>query len=514
MSAPSSRPCWPLLVLAVCGLLLAGCTQEAGTEQPPRVETPTALAPQSSSVLLPVRLKLSTLETMINRSVPDTLFEIDRPEKKCVPGQRITVCPVPKRECVDGKCKMVGCKFGLYRTKVTPDFACRIVGTVVRGPIRLSGQGNRVLLTMPVSATLGARKVAGVLKETADAKAELRALVGIDVDRNWQPVARVELDHRWQEPPGVEFLGKRINLVSKADPALKNLLADIERRVQADVAKMPFRAGVERGWRAGFAVIELNRKNPPVFMKVTPRQLGFGGMRVNRRDVELRIGLVAETATFVGNAPAADPPTPLPAPASQLPETGLAFSIAVLADYQVLVPVLNRALAKLARKGILLPGLGWVDASFASVEIYPTAGGRLAIGIATTAHLRRSAFRPTKGTIWLTGRVMNMPGSQRIEVEDLRISGLTDRDSVNLLIRLFQDPEVLAALAQELRHDFAGDYARVLTAARKAIAERRFGQFVMRADPSEVVNGKVLVTGQGLFMPVTVRGTASLSFEP
>jgi hypothetical protein len=495
-------------------LVLAGCGRQTEREKPPRVDTPFEIPAQTSTAVVPVQIRLSELENIINNSTPRQLWQIDRKEKKCVPGQRITICPAPKRECVNGKCKMVGCKFGLYRTKITPDFSCQIIGNVTRGRIRLAGKGDRVLLTMPVSATLGARNVAGILKETATAKAEVRALVGVDVDRKWQLVAKVSLDKNWKEPPGIDFLGKRIDLVSKADPALQRLLDDIEKRVQTDVARLPFKAGVTEGWRAGFAVIQLNRRNPPAYMKVTPRQLSFGGMRANRKQLELRVGLEAETRTYVGDAPLPDVPTPLPPPGSRLPAAGLAFTTAVLADYAELVPVVDRTLAKLARKGVELPRLGAVDVQFGSVDIFPTTGGRIAIGIPATAHLRISPFRPTKGTIWLTGRVRNEVGSQRINVEDLQIIGKTDRDTVNLLFRIFEDPEVLAEISKGLTHDFAPDYQRVLAAARKAIAARQFGPFVLRAEASEVTNGRVSVTGQGLFMPVTVRGKASLRFEP
>jgi hypothetical protein len=494
-------------------LLVAGCGRQVEPEKPPRLDTPFEIPAQTSTAVLPVQMQVSALEAIINRSVPEQLWQIDRQEKKCVPGQRITICPVPKRECKNGKCRMVGCEFGLYRTKITPDFSCQIIGKVVRGRIRLSGQGDRVLLTMPVSARLGARNVAGFLKETATAKAELRALIGVDVDKNWQLVAKVSLDKSWQEPPGIDFLGKRISLVSKADPALQKLLDDIERRVQADVAKLPFKAGVTEGWRAGFAVVQLNRRNPPVYMKVTPRQISFGGMTATKKQIELRVGLEAETRTYVGEAPLPDAPTPLPAPAARLPEPGLAFSIAVLADYAELVPVVDRTLAKLARKGVELPRLGAVDMEFGSVEIYPTNGGRIAIGIPATAHLRISPFRATKGMIWLTGRVKNEVGSQRVHVEDLQIIGRTDRDTVNLLFRVFEDPEILAEVSKGLSHDFAPDYERVLAAARKAIAQRQFGRFVLRAEATDVTNGTIMVTGKGLFMPVTVRGNASLRYE-
>lgn len=527
MSGPSSRAAAPLpgtggaaalaslVEMLLTALLIGGCgARDADSEPPPRVAAEASLPRTTSSVVMPVRMRLSALERIVNKSVPRTLWQIDRQEQKCVPGQRITICPAPRRECKDGKCRMVGCKFGLYRTRITPDFSCRIVGTVTRGPIRLTGRGSELVMVMPVSATLGARKVAGVLKETANGAADIRARVRLDMGPDWQPIAKVEIDHDWREPPGIDFLGKRISLASKADPALQRAFADIERRVRADVARLPLKRGVAEGWRAGFTVIALNRQNPPAFLRVTPERLAFGGFRVRGRDLELTIGLSAATETFVGERPEPLPPTALPPPQRTLPTGGLAFNIPVLADYGELVPVVDRTLAKLAAKGVNLPRMGVVDLKFQSVSIYPTTGGRLAIGIPAEAHLRISPFRATRGTIWLTGRPVNVPGSQRVHVEDLQITGATDRDTVNLLLRVFERPEVRADIAADLNHDFGPDYQRVLAAARKAIAERRFGPLVLRATATDVTNGSIAATGQGLFMPVAVKGRASLRYLP
>jgi hypothetical protein len=494
--------------------LLAGCSGAEDNPPLPRIETPVRFLEQTSSVVMPVSIPLDRLEKVVNREIPQTLWTIDRKEAKCVPGQRVTICPVPKRECKDGKCRMVGCKFGLYRTKITPDFSCRIIGQVTRDRIRLSGRGDSVVMVMPIKATLGARKVAGVLKETATAAADIRMRVRLDVGPDWQPLAKVEIDHDWREPPGIDFLGKRISFASKADPALQKAFADIERRIQADVARMPMKARVTEGWQAGFTVIELNHRKPPAFMRVTPRSLSFGGFRVRDRQLELRIGMTAVTETFVGNRPAVLPPTPLPAPDPVIADDGLAFNIPVLADYGELVPVVDRTLAKLAKRGVMVPRLGKVELKFQSVTIHATNGGRLAIGIPASARLQRNPFRPTTGTIWLTGRPVNSAGSQRIHVKDLRIAGSTDRYTVNLLLRVFEDPEVLAEIESALHHDFAPDYERVLKAARAAIANRNFGPFVLRATATDVRNGRILVTADGLFMPVTVRGQASLSFAP
>src|SRR5690606_4796853 len=124
-----------------------------------------------------------------------------------------------------------------------------------------------------------------------------------------------------------------------------------------------------------------NRERPPVWMRVTPQRLGFGDYRVRGGMLEMMIAAEAVTETFVGDRPDAPGPTPLPPPVQGIAERGLRFHIPVLADYAQLEPVVERALGKLAKKGITLPALGPVDAEFGKVTIYATEGGRIAVGI-------------------------------------------------------------------------------------------------------------------------------------
>src|SRR3546814_16261920 len=84
------------------------------------------------------------LKSALERAVPRTLWTIDRREKACVPPPRVKV-------------------FG-KRVKVTPPIACTIVGKVTRGALRLRGEGQEIVVDVPLHAALSASDDGGVLK--------------------------------------------------------------------------------------------------------------------------------------------------------------------------------------------------------------------------------------------------------------------------------------------------------------------------------------------------------------
>ena len=116
--------------------------------------------------------------------------------------------------------------------------------------------------------------------------------------------------------------------------------------------------------------------------------------------------------------------------------------------------------------------------------------------------------------VWLSAVPYNEANSEVVNVRDLRIAGTTDREAVNLLFALFEDPEVLAEISKALITDFNKDYEKVLLAAKKAIAMRREGDFTLSAEVNEVSHGTVIATGQGLFLPVDVTGKANIRYTP
>ena len=456
---------------------------------PPRVVVPTDIPATTSTVSAPIQVPLSELERALDRAIPTTLWQIDQREDRCVAPARIR------------------------GVAVTPRLSCRIVGEVTRGPIRLGGRGADIRLRMPVSATVSAREVARILNETATASADVEAVVRLTMGNDWNPRGTVQIAVDWKEPPGINFLGIRIGFASRADPKLQKLIADLERQLPAELAKLGVRRQVEKIWADGFTTIELNRHNPAAWMRVTPQQLGFGGYDVQGRQISARINLQARTETFLAEErPAPLAATPLPPPATIAAGQGFHFRIPVVAHYEELVPVLEKALNKLAKKGIDAPVVGRVDVQFGTPVIYTTQNGRLAIGLDVKAS--RNGGMETGGMVWLTGHAVNEPNSQLVKVQDLTVYGSGENATGNLLLQVAQAPAVIDLLQDELTQNFSNDFGKLRVKIDKALTDKRIGDFVLNTRIREVRHGVVLAVGQGLFLPVEALGEARLDYRP
>ncbi len=492
--------------LAGLAMLLAGCGHKSPDPTPPRVDSAPVIPQLASTLVVPISVPLSDIEAELNRTTPQTLWSIDRREDKCVPAQRVTACAIKRK---DGSCRV-----GVRKLKVTPDLSCRIVGQVTRGRIALGGSGGTITITLPVRATVTARDVGGIIKrETATGAANVRAVAKLGMTRSWQPTATVRIAYDWTNPPGVTILGKRITFADKADAKLAGVIAGLERSLPRQLARIQARDTIADAWRQGFAVIELNREKPAVWMRVTPQRLGVQGYSVQGRNLVLTAAAAALAETFVGIKPDPPKPTPLPLASADIGQRGLRTNIPVLADYGELEPVVERALAKRAAQGITLPKLGPVDVTFGAVTIYATSDGRLAVGVPVRAKLKSGYLGERRGQVWLTGVPFNEPDSEVIRVDDLKIATRTDSKAVDLIVALFTDPDTVGAIQAALTENFAKDYDRVIGAARKAIAARRQGDFQITATIDQVHHGRILVTGQGLFLPVEARGKASILYR-
>jgi hypothetical protein len=502
-----------IFVLLAGLLLLAGCGGDSSTAAPPRLTDPAEVPVQTSRVVVPVSAELAELERLINAEVPKTLYAIDRQEKVCVPAARVTVCLKHERPCKGDACKAVPCKVGFQKGKVTPDLGCRVVGAVTRGPIRLTGSGKDIRLSMPVSASVTAKDVGKVISETATAEAETRAVIRLGMSPDWKPTAKVDIDYSWTEKPGIELLGQRFTFAGKADPELAKIIAKLEAKVPELLARLHTRDKLESAWGKAFTSVELNHRNPEVWLRLTPQQLGTGGYRVADGLLVLTLELQAKAETFVGPRPEDPVATPLP-PATRIDGArGFRISAPVIADYAELEPVLEKALVKLGAKPIEVPAVGAVEVGFGRPTIYATQGGKLALGLELTASDAGGRF-PTKGTVWLTGVPWNEPGSPVVRVRDLSVAGETDRIAGNLLLAVATSPAVIAEIEGALSQDFSGDLAKLKVKIDKALTDKRLGDFVLNARFTGIDYGVVQPIGQGVYLPVRITGTGDIRLEP
>ncbi|HEX7853439.1 MAG TPA: DUF4403 family protein [Sphingobium sp.] len=482
-------------VLAILLHPLAGCAPRKPAEPPPRAHDAAPVPQENSIISVPIDADQKILGRAIEKALPRTLWTIDKKEERCIPPQKVKV-------------------FG-RKVNVTPAIGCTIVGIVTRGAIRLRGEGQDIVADVPINARISARDVGGVLKgKTATGTAMAHARIRLDVTQDWRPTGTVRLHYDWTSPPGIDFLGKRITFTDKADEKLQPIIRQLEKDLPKELAKADLRAQVAPLWRRSFTVIELNRDKPPVWMRVGPRKLIYGGYRLDKGRLRLNLGLEALTETFVGPEPSALPPTAMPPLTRAKTDGRFRFFIPVIADYRELEPVILRALVKRSRRPFDLPGLGPVNARFEKTVAYGTTGGRIAVGLTLAAAPASGVTREVHGVIWFVAKPMNDPGSARIRFTDLTVTGNTDGVGSDLLLKLGNSPGISSLIADALAQNFAHDLDDLLVKIRRAIERKQAGDFTINATIATVETGVIRAYGEGLYLPVRATGDAHIAYRP
>ena len=484
-----------MLTVAALALIAAGCGPRTPNEAPPRTHDVIRIKPQASTISVPVEADLDRLQAALEREIPRELWSIDKPDQTCVASDRVKV---------------------LFVQIKTPTIKCRIVGQVKRGRFSLSGSGRTLVVTIPVHAVVHARDIGGILKrETATADATVKARVNVKLASDWTPHGKVDLACKWTSPPRMEFLGQTIDLSEQADQKLKGVVADLERSLPAELGRLGVREQVQRAWNAAFTSIALNRSHPPVWMRVSPRSLQYGGYEVTGNRLVLKLGVRAITETYVGDRPADPPRTPLPPVTPLAAEPGrTVFFIPVLADYRQLEPVLMKALTKRSARPFDVPGVGPVYARFNKVTAYGTSNGHIAVGLNFSASDQANTIGKARATVWLTAKPINQPNSRRVTFTQFAVTGSTDRIGGNLVIELANTPGLSDTIALALTQNFERDYDKLMAKIDRAVQQKREGDFIIRADVQNVRTGSLKAAGQGLYLPVWATGTASITLSP
>ncbi|SCW88313.1 protein of unknown function [Sphingobium faniae] len=476
--------------------LAGSCSRPPPVEAPPRADDPVPVPREASILSVPVDIDADAIRQAAERAIPRQLWTINQRSSRCIPPQRV---------------KILGTKLN-----VTPPISCTIVGAVTRGPIRLRGDGQDIIADVPIHAQISARDVGGILKgETATGSALAHARIRLDLGKDWNPRGTVRLHYDWTKPPGIDFLGQRITFTEQADRKLHPIVRELERDLPRELARANVPAQVKELWRKSFAVVALNEKNPPVWMRVTPLRILYNDYAVQENRVRFNLGIEAFTETFVGNRPDPAEPAPLPPPASGKTDGQFHFFIPVTADYRELEPVIMRALAKRSQRPFELPAIGPVIARFEKVEAYGTTGGRIAVGLTLAARPAGGGKRDeVHGRIWMTAMPRNAPNSPEVHFDALTVTGDTDALRGNLLLALGKSPAVSALIAQSLTQNFSKDITELLGKIRRAIDEKQAGEFLITADLGQVEIGQIKAFGQGLHLPVQAKGTARIAYRP
>ncbi len=444
---------------------------------PPRAPVEPRIAPRVSRVGFAIEAALPDIGKALEAAVPQTIHTVDERPARCVP----------------------------------PGLRCRIVGEVVRGPIRVTGQGQTFRLSMPLSGDFQAREVLGrVNTPHATGAATVTATVRLGVGPDWRPAPKVDLAWAWREPPGIRIGPKRFTFQRQVDAELGKLARTLEARLPAEIEKLHPRARFAKAWAEAHTSLLLNRENPEVWMRITPKAVAVGALSARGNRAVLPLVVEATTETFVGHRPP-DPPVGRLPPPAHLKADGFRLVIPLVADWAVLEGVLEKALAKAAARGIALPVVGDVEARFGRPTLYGTKGGRVAVGLPLEA---RAGLVRARGRVWLTGEVWNAPDTQKLVVRNLEVTGDLEGAYGRLLLAVARAPAVREAIAGELSQNFTRDFERLMGKIDRALTARRIGPFVLDAKIRETSHGVIRPLGEGALLLVEARGEAALSWRP
>lgn len=483
--------------MAAMSLLLPGCNAEADPAAiaPPRADDPIVFSTEPSQIAVDLDVDLAELERTLERELPRELWQIDQPDSVCVAPKKIDLA--------------------LFKVK-SPKIECRIVGNVVRGKPRVSGKGQQLFVTLPVTGTVAARDVAGIFKgETATGQAEVTLAMTLDLTSKWQIASQTRVDYRWTREPGVDFLGQRIELTSQADRELRPVKRDASRIIARELAKLPVRDLAARGWREAHQVFELNERDPAVWGQLTPKQFRFGGYSVAGRVLTLRLGLDALLETDVGMMPEAVTPAALPPLARRAKDARQShLHVPVVAAYGVLEPVVAKALAKRARRPFVIEDYGSVMVRFGDIKVYGTGEGRIAVGGTFNAVSDMASIGKVKGTIWLTALPVNEPNSRKVLFSDIVISGDADIVGEAFLIALANAPGFRETITTALAQNFENDFNELRAKIDRAVAVQRGPLSDYAITIESVETGVIKAYGQGLYLPIDMTARIKGKLRP
>lgn len=359
-------------------------------------------------------------------------------------------------------------------------------GTVVKeGLLTLAGDGATLKASVPVRVTgNGGLRGDGARLVDLDAK-NFRALVrakldaSVDLSPEWCPTVDARAFYDWIEPPEVEIVERVwVNIRGQVEPLLDAELSKAPAQIREAIPCAAVQDVIRRVWRAhSFPVAVTDSQT--VYVRVDPIRFGFSGV-VAAAD-HVRFSAVLTARTLVGTEPGPIEPKPgLPPLERAVDEPGrVALAVPIRAGYGPLRETLLRE----------VPGkpfradtpAGPVEALVSDVEIYPAAGGRLAVGVAFRADVPGRWFDVT-GRAYVTA--LPVVEGDELRFADVAFTRVLDNSVWEAASTVFE-----GAIRQAIERAARLDLAPLSRRAAQAIADAT-------ADPART--GGVAFTVSGL----------------
>lgn len=391
-----------------------------------------------------------------------------------------------------------------------PDQCARVLGvrvcvgtkykyTVSRGEIAIAPFGdNAVKLSVDVALDGqggfrgdGARAL-GLDAKNFDAAAKVDIVLTPKIGPDWCPTIDVVASYNWTNNPRVEIVSRvNVDVSGQVNDAIGGKIPQISQAVQGSINCAQFKSQLASVYGNRTFPVEVT-PGQNLHVNVEPLDFGFSGFNIDAEKIRLAALLTAKIE--LSGAPIS--PSTLPLPPLKTIEVSAPPRIAIALPLRAPFSLLQSEAQKLVG-GKTFEGdtpAGMVKATVSKVDIYPTSGGRIAVGIELDAKLP-GKFLDTKGTVFVVGTPV-MEGKTVVRLKDPTFTRILDNQVWSTLSTLF-DSQIRGELDKGLRYNFSGDVEK----AKKALAEKL-------SDPAAIPNAKAIVTDVDIGLRrVAVNGT-------
>lgn len=500
----NSTPFHPLklvstVVCIVACFLLTGCTDNVVMPAPARAEAMKGFEQRPSSVSIPVSIDLALLRERLNQAVPNQLASIDENRDACVPATWTKICVLPK-------VFSSGCAQWL-KTKVSPDIDCHLDGWANRGNITLTGNGELLMLSMPVDASLTVRGRGDIgkhIQETVKTSILATSQILFAIDSDWNPKIAVTPDFSWRERAYLRVLGIRITVGDKVEPEIRKALSRFKDEVEAKAGGIDIRSQVERAWLQSMQPLRVGT-NPNVWLQFSPQGVGFSHTITEDQRLVASLFVSGNTNVLVGDNPPPTNPKPLPLLQSDFKKGHLQFHLPVLVSYDAAGVELKKLLGDGEATVVEVPEVGSVSVSFEEATVYPAEGDRLAIGLTLSADSPLDVF-DTTGTVWMTGE-FDIDNQERIlRVQRFAFGGETNNPATNLLISVVSTDYVVEKIQKALIYDYSMLYSNAVHLAQEALNRSPAAGLELRGSIASASVSGIHSSHEGIYLGLEIEG--------
>jgi hypothetical protein len=457
--------------LAALALACAGSASFAADKPPLNPDPPSPLT-TTSRVSATIEFDLPALASAIERDIPRRLATIDE-QVSCVHR------------------RVLG-----FRVNAN----CDIYGYIERtGPISLYGRGDRIIGATPIYGVVegqGANRFTARIRGETEASATIEAEARPQLRRDWSLDLNFGDGFRWNEQPYLHVLGRDIVLAKYAEPRIRAQLAKVRARADAEARRLDLRGKAAAAWQQAFEPIKL-ADEPQVWLQLTPQSAAFAGVRANAKVLSGSLELSGSTETFIGQAPPAVTPTPLPPLGMDVTAPG-SFDVIlpVHIGYDTLRDKIMQLIAAAAPKG---------EKAIREVQIYPSSG-KLVVGL----RVAKSSDTDANAGEWtyLSATPNVNPEKATVQLSDLAADGA----DVNTIGAMLGDDGLLGQLKQQTSVSYGVAYQNLLTSANQRLTRPLSNGFRTEGNLTSAKLEKVLLLGDGLSVVLQVSGELKILY--